>query len=84
MAYDKYSMKGRYGKEYKMGGSKQKYGYKQGEMRAHVEDFAKPEKCYSQKYDQAPLNYVERNDRLQGHEASKLRGEAHYGRYDKG
>lgn len=60
-----------------------KYGYNQGDMKPHVSDYSKPEKCYSQKYDQAPLNYVERNNSIQGHEAMKLRGEAYKGRYDK-
>ena len=63
--------------------SNQNYGYKQGNMMAHVSDYSKPEKCYSQKYNQAPLNYIERNNYLQGHEAMKMRGESHMGRYDK-
>lgn len=61
-----------------------KKGYKQGDMMAKVEDYQKPEKCYSQKYDQAPLNYIERQNKMQMHESSKLKGEAYkYGRYDK-
>jgi len=67
---------------YKMNGKKS-YGYKQGNMMPHVDDYAKPAGCYSQEYDQAPLNYVERNNYLQKHESMKLRGEAHKGRYDK-
>ena len=39
------------------------------EMKASVESYAKPESCYSQKYDQAPLNYVDRQNRIQGKEA---------------
>tara|TARA_R110002126_G_scaffold4874_2_gene25129 strand:+ start:595 stop:777 length:183 start_codon:yes stop_codon:yes gene_type:complete len=53
------------------------------EMKASVESYAKPESCYSQKYDQAPLNYVDRQNRIQGKEAGKLKSEAHRGRYDK-
>ncbi len=59
------------------------YGYKQGNMTAHASDYSKPEKCYSQKYTQSPLDYIERNNYLQGNEATKLRGESHMGRYDK-
>ncbi len=58
-------------------------GYKQGNMSTHVDDYSKPKACYSQKYDQAPLNYIERNNYMQKHEAKKLRGEAYHGRYDK-
>ncbi len=66
----------------KMSGKKS-YGYKQGNMMPHVDSYAKPEACYAQRYDQAPLNYIERNNYMQKHEASKLRGEAYKGRYDK-
>ncbi len=60
------------------------YGYKEGNMMAHVENYQKPESAYSQKYDQSPLNYIERQDYKQGHDASMLRAEAFkYGRYDK-
>lgn len=62
---------------------KDKLGYKQGDMMPKVEDYQKPESCYSQYYDQAPLNYVERQDRQQMKAAAKLKGEAHRGRYDK-
>lgn len=69
-----------YKKDSKMGMTA---GYKQGDMSPKVEDFAKPEACYSQKYDQAPLNYIERQNYTQKHEAGKLKGEAFKGRYDK-
>ncbi len=69
-------------KNSKMNGKKS-YGYKQGNMMPKVDDYSKPEACYAQRFDQAPLNYVERNNYLQKHEASKLRSEAHKGRYDK-
>ena len=70
-----------YKKDYKMSGME--YGYKQGNMDAKVDDYAKPEACYSQKYDQTPLNYIERNNYTQKHESMKLKGESHMGRYDK-
>lgn len=63
--------------------SSKSYSHKQGDMMAHVDDYSKPKACYAQTYDQAPLNYISRNDSLQKHEASKLRSEAHKGRYDK-
>lgn len=56
---------------------------KQGNMSPTVDNYSKPEGCYAQKFDQAPLNYIERNNSMQKHEASKLRGEAYKGRYDK-
>lgn len=59
------------------------YGYKAGDMKAHVMDYAKKQDAYSQKYDQAPLSYVERQDRMLGKEAAKLRKQAYKGRYDK-
>ncbi len=58
-------------------------GYKQGDMNPDVKDFQKPKDCYTQSYDQAPLNYIERQNRRQGKDASKLRGEAFKGRYSK-
>lgn len=63
--------------------AKKPYGYTRGDMKPHVSDYSKPPACYAQKYDQAPLDYVSRNNYLQKHEAMKLRSEAHQGRYDK-
>lgn len=57
--------------------------YKMSEMKAKVDNYAKPEACFSQKYNQSPLNYIERNNSMQKHESSKLRGEAYQGRYGK-
>ena len=57
-------------------------GYRQGDMSPTVKDFQKPEGCYSQKYDQSPTRYMERQDYMQKHEAGKLRREDHKGRYD--
>ena len=59
------------------------YGYKQGNMTPKVDDYSKPEACYAQRFDQAPLNYVSRNNSMQKKEASQLRSEAYKGRYDK-
>ena len=52
-----------------------------GDMKAHVSDYQTPAKAYSQNYDQAPLNYIERQDKRQGKEAGKLRNEDYKGRY---
>ena len=52
-------------------------------MKPHVENIQKPAKCYSQKYDQSPLNYIERQDYRMGHEAGKLRGEEYHGKYSR-
>lgn len=60
-----------------------KNGYNQGDMKPEVHDFQKPESSYCQKFDQAPLNYVEREDRRQANAGKKLRGEAYKGRYSK-
>lgn len=73
-----------YHKEEKMMGSKMSYkkGYDQGDMKPYVENIQKPEKCYSQRYDQSPLDYIERQDKRMGNEGSKLRSESYTkGRY---
>ncbi len=56
-------------------------GYNQGDMSPMVESFQKPESCYSQKYDQSPTKYKERQDRLQMGEGSKLKKQDFKGRY---
>ena len=58
-------------------------GYSQGNMSTTVKDFAKPEACYSQKYDQSPTDYISRQNYRQKHESGKLKSESHTGRYDK-
>jgi hypothetical protein len=61
-----------------------KYNSSDSSMKAMVENYQKPEKAYSQSYDQAPLNYIERQDKIQVREASKLKSESFKkGRYDK-
>lgn len=56
-------------------------GNSQGDMSPKVKDMQKPKGCYTQSFDQAPLNYVERQNKRQGKEASKMKGEAFKGRY---
>lgn len=58
-----------------------KDGYRQGDMSPDVKDYQLPNSAYAEKYDQAPLRYVERNDRMQEKQASKLRGQSYKGRY---
>lgn len=58
-----------------------KAGYNQGDMSAKTMDFQKPEGCYSQKYDQSPTMYVERQNKMQEKEGAKLRKESYKGRY---
>ena len=57
------------------------YGFKKGDMKASVKDFAKPADAFSQKYDQAPLRYIERQNSIQKKEAGKLKGQDFKGRY---
>lgn len=56
-------------------------GYNQGNMKPEVKSMAKPSSCYTQKYSQTPLNYIERQNKRESYDAKKLRGEAHMGRY---
>lgn len=75
MAYKENSM------SYKDGMSGMEYGKMQGDMKAHVKDIQKPGACYAQKYDQSPLNYIERQDKRQVGEANQLRSEEFHGKY---
>ena len=52
-------------------------------MKPKVMDYAKPADSYSQKYNQAPLNYIERNDKCLKHEAKQLKKQEYKGRYQK-
>ena len=56
-------------------------GYRQGDMKPEVKDWQKGYDCYAEKYDQAPLKYVERQDKSQKKAAAKLKSEAYKGRY---
>lgn len=60
-----------------------KNGYKQGDMSPEVMNYQKPESCFAEKYDQSPLNYVERQNKQEMKAASKLKGQAYNGRYSK-
>ena len=58
-------------------------GRSQGDMKPYVKDCAKPPAVYAEKYDQAPLDYIERNNTRQSKAGNKLRSESFMGRYDK-
>lgn len=55
----------------------------QANMKAEVKDWHKPETAFAEKHDQSPLTYMERQDRKQSSEGSKLRSQAYKGRYSK-
>lgn len=46
-----------------------------------VKDWHKGEDCYSGRYDQSPLRYVERQDSHQAKAAGKVRKNEYKGRY---
>jgi len=61
-------------------GMKGKY---QGDMKPEVKDCQTPAGAFAEKYDQSPLMYKERQDRIQVKAGRKLRSESFMGRYDK-
>jgi hypothetical protein len=58
-----------------------KAGYTQGDMSPHVENYQKPSKDFSQEGFSRTTDYIERQDRFQGKEASEIRKQAYMGRY---
>lgn len=56
-------------------------GYKQGDMKPKVENCQTPSGAFSEKYNQSPLMYKERQDSKMVKAGSKLKGEAYKGRY---
>lgn len=52
-------------------------------MKPKVMDYHKGNDEFSQKYDQAPLNYIERQDHMQKMECKQLKKQAFKGRYSK-
>lgn len=46
-----------------------------------VKDLHKSDDCYSGRYDQAPLRYIERQDKIQSKAAGKIRADEYKGRY---
>ena len=51
------------------------------EMGKMSKDFQLPSGSYAEKQDQMPTSYIERNNRRQGAEASKVRKQAYKGKY---
>jgi len=64
------------------GGKVMKDGYRQGDMDPEVKDYQTPASAYAESFDQAPLRYIERNNRMREKEASKVRSQKYMGRYD--
>ncbi len=56
-------------------------GMKSNGMKSEVKDYQRPAKVFSQKYNQSPTSYLERQDKIKGSEASKVKGQAYKGRY---
>lgn len=56
-------------------------GSKQGDMSPTVKDIQRPEKDFSQKGFSRTLDYVERQNAMQGKEASRIEKQAYKGRY---
>lgn len=61
--------------------SMSKKGYTQGDMSPKVEDYQKPESNFSERGFSKTLDYVERQDKFVGKEASKIKGQHYQGRY---
>lgn len=58
-----------------------KKGYTQGDMSPKVEDYQKPMSSFSQEQFGKTLNYVERQDKIQGQLASGIKRQSYKGRY---
>lgn len=59
-----------------------KNGYTQGDMKPEVKDCQTPDAAFAEKFDQAPLQYKERQDRIMSKEAGKIRSQTFKGRYN--
>ena len=58
-----------------------KAGYSQGDMKPMVKDYQKPAKDFSQSGFSKTLDYIERQDRMQGQMAKDITKQAYKGRY---
>jgi hypothetical protein len=56
-------------------------GLNQGDMSPRIKDYQKPEKTYSQEGFNKTLDYVERQNKFTGKEASAVEKQAYQGRY---
>jgi hypothetical protein len=56
-------------------------GKNQGDMSPKVTDYQAPASNYSQMDANKTTQYIERQDKIQGKQASKIKGQAYQGRY---
>ena len=56
-------------------------GLNQGDMSPKIKDYQKPSKDFSQEGFSKTLDYIERQDKIQGAEASGIEKQAYKGRY---
>lgn len=56
-------------------------GLNQGDMNPRIKDYQKPDKDYSQEGFSKTLDYVERQNKFQGTEATTIEKQAYKGRY---
>ena len=56
-------------------------GVNQGDMAPHVKDYQKPEKDFAERGFSKTLEYIERQDRMQGGMEKGLSKQAYQGRY---
>jgi hypothetical protein len=56
-------------------------GVDQGDMAPMVEDIQRPDKAFSQKGFNKTLEYNERHNRYEDHEAGQVEHQAYFGRY---
>lgn len=56
-------------------------GYNQGEMKPTVDDYQKPMNNYSQTDFMKTDMYIERHDKFEGKECSKVKSQDYKGRY---
>jgi hypothetical protein len=58
-----------------------KAGYSQGDMSPHVKDYQKPEGDFAERGFSKTLEYVERQDKIQGKMSKELNKQSYVGRY---
>lgn len=56
-------------------------GYDQGNMAPHVEDYQRPHGDFAEAGFSKTLEYIERQDKFQKHEAKEIKKQAYKGRY---
>lgn len=56
-------------------------GYDQGEMSPRTENYQTPKDAFAESQFGKTLNYIDRQDRTQEHEAKQIRKQSYVGRY---